>query len=455
MDTKQINLFVYDLKKNYNKSKMFLGEKRTNFKDMFCVESIDEFEQSFDKLGDDESIYLVVHVFYTENISGIRKYLTSGIPDKYPLLNPMFISDGDEKEIKHMMVDANLPHASVSKYHEVLSNLRDNKVPVYTKRQIRESDPRALDNQPHHQISAIQPKIDYAIITALYKDEFEELTKVFEFPKEQRIKTETKTYYRGYLKSNPMISVIAAIPNATGMVDSAIIATQMLEVFKPKYLIMSGVCGGSSDYNLGDIIVAKQIYTFQKGKLSDIRKKSNQNNWEKIDLYDRDNNLVDYTQLYDKEGNQIMISIEKFEIEHDAIINLNTAVEDALVPKISDIQETINRSIKIDTFLSLKRDIKIEIAPIACSTMVINKEGFFEDTIKAINRKTAAVEMESFGVARACQYANSGKTTPIIFKSVMDNTFNKEDIVSGINYKKFAAYTSAQFMKCLFDEKII
>jgi nucleoside phosphorylase len=82
--------------------------------------------------------------------------------------------------------------------------------------------------------------------------------------------------------------------------------------------------------------------------------------------------------------------------------------------------------------------------------MVINKEGYFENRIKTINRKTAAVEMESYGVARACDFANDGQTIPIIFKSVMDNTHKKED-----KAKRFAAYTSAQLLKQLFDKGII
>jgi nucleoside phosphorylase len=87
--------------------------------------------------------------------------------------------------------------------------------------------------------------------------------------------------------------------------------------------------------------------------------------------------------------------------------------------------------------------------------MVINKKGYFEDVIKKIDRNVAAVEMESYGVARACSIANKGRTIPIIFKSVMDHTFKKDDTQGTINVKKFAAYTSAQFMKHLFEMKII
>jgi len=63
--------------------------------------------------------------------------------------------------------------------------------------------------------------------------------------------------------------------------------------------------------------------------------------------------------------------------------------------------------------------------------------------------------MESYGVARACHFANNGETVPIIFKSVMDFTNNKSDIVNKIDVKGFAAWTSAQFMKCLFEMDII
>ena len=58
--------------------------------------------------------------------------------------------------------------------------------------------------------------------------------------------------------------------------------------------------------------------------------------------------------------------------------------------------------------------------------------------------------MESYGVARASKIANGGKTKSLIFKSVMDKTKLKDD-----NYKKKAAYTSAQFLKFLLESNIL
>jgi nucleoside phosphorylase len=102
----------------------------------------------------------------------------------------------------------------------------------------------------------------------------------------------------------------------------------------------------------------------------------------------------------------------------------------------------------------MQLEVSAYMAPIACSTMVINRRGYFEDTIRTVNRQTAAVEIESYGVARVCQSANGGATVPIIFKSVMDHTAKKTDFADGIKFKKFAAHTSALFLKHLLEEVI-
>ena len=140
MDTRKINLFVYDTKENFEKSKQFLGEEGSAFKQLFCIENITDLDTFLEstQIPDNEYVFLVIHVFAFEKISGIKKYLTSGIPEKYPHLGDMYISDGIESDIKHLMVDANIPHTHIYKYNEVYSNLRDNKYVVFTKKEIIE-----------------------------------------------------------------------------------------------------------------------------------------------------------------------------------------------------------------------------------------------------------------------------------------------------------------------------
>jgi len=242
------------------------------------------------------------------------------------------------------------------------------------------------------------------------------------------------------MKDKPEIKVVAAIQPKTGMVDAAIVATQIIELFKPKFLLMSGVCGGKKNLKFGDVVLASKVFTFQKGKISDfLDEKGNL-----IKLFDKKGKEINITQICDKYGNKVELQIENFEVEQESI-DIDSLVKDDIDDYLKSIEEKINEPYKLE-----EQKIEIHFEPMACSTMVINKDGYFEDKIKAIERKTVAVEMESFGVARACQIANNGETKCIIFKSVMDNMTKKDD-----KAKKIAAYTSAQFLKYLIIDNVL
>lgn len=446
MDPINVTLFVFDEQENFEKSKQFIATEGASIKKMICIGGQKDLEKGLETLDNDDYVSLAVHVFgETTNLKGIKSFVTSGIEHKYPKLKPMYITESTatKESIKHKCIDLGLPAVDVNKYHYVTDSIQNDQN-FYTKREIINISEKL--------------QFDYAIITALYEDEFEKLETVFDFPENKKIEMPLKTkgdvfvYYGGHLKTNPNKKVVVAVQRRTGMVDASIIATQMLEMFSPKYLLMSGVCGGGSENKYGNIIVANEVFTFQKGKISDIMQKNTEGEKNKIQLFDKNNNIVDYEHLYDAGRNQIKIGVEKFEKEPESI-DLKTHIINKIEKKKIDIESEINKVIKKEQFINTAIEVKIE--PIACSTMVINKDGFFEATIQAINRKAAAVEMESYGVARACHFANKGETIPIIFKSVMDFTKDKEDSVNDIKMKSFAAWTSAQFMKCLFEMDII
>ncbi|GAA4906045.1 hypothetical protein [Mucilaginibacter defluvii] len=456
MDTSLINLFVYDTKENFNKSKKYIGAEGVIFKQVIQIEDFADFQKKFDALEDKEYVALAVHVFATDQISGIKSFAVSGIKEYYPSLNIMYISEGNADEIKHQMVDAKLVTSEILKYHEIQSNLKEGINPAFTKHYLLSAKNLPVESQQSVTSQKITdyPQVDLAIITALYNDEFEQLKKFFDFPAADKIKTAKKTFYIGTHKTTKQ-KVVAAIPNATGMVDSSIVATLLIEYFRPKLLIMSGVCGGATDKKFGDIVIAKNIFTFQKGKISGIYSKDSTGKQIPLELFDRTNNSIDYEHLFDAEGNQITISIEKFAIEHDSMININTGLEDEITPHLKDIKKLVAADVESTGFFKDIPQPDISFGGMACSTMVINKEGYFEDVIKNVHRHTSAVEMESYGVARACEYANEGKTKFLIFKSVMDHTFNKADNVGNINYKQFAAFTSASFLNHLLTLSIL
>ncbi len=442
----EIVFLLWDNEKDYNEdsTQKKIGDL---FRAKHRVYSIDDLKNIFRKYDKNQEYIFFIHLAHNNENEGHRTFVEQKIVKEYPKLKYYFISRIDRGEIYAKKEKLNV--YNWEGYREEIDKIF---IPQTVSEM--EGDIRTFEEQKQVVTEIDFPKIKYAVITALFDDEFEELKRIFDFPEDKEIHTKTKVFYRGYLKGKREIEIIAAVPNSTGMLDTSIIATQLLEFFKPDYLLMSGVCGGAEDTDFGDIVLAKQIFTFQKGKISDIKTKNDKGELKKINLYDEKNNLINYNKLFDDNGNQISVSIEKFERENDSIIQLNSLVEDKLNTKLSDIKRSINGAISESTFFKDK-SIDIILEPMACSTMVINKEGYFEDTIKVIHRKTAAVEMESYGVARACQFANNGNTIPIIFKSVMDKTVNKVDSVAGINYKKFAAYTSAQFMKELFMKNVI
>lgn len=443
MDLKKVTILLWDEPLNYNlpETKRQLGDGKL-YAGVHQFNTFDEFQQILSSLEDDANIVICCHVKYSD-FSTFFDFKNSEIKEKFQIPEIVYLSSGDSGTIMKKMYDSHKISFKVILYNELmkdikLGEIKTTKLNYFLKNNNEEIVAIDRPNQNY-------PQIDYAVITALYNDEFEEVKKIFDFNDEDIIRTEKKEYYVGFLKSDKSKKIVVAIPTATGMVDSAIIATQMLEFFRPKYLLMSGVCGGKSGLNFGDIIVAKTIFTFQKGKISDILIQNEKGEKKPIELHDKDGLVIDYDHLYDADGNQIAISIDKFEIEHDSIIELNTLVKDGIQRKKDEIRSMINSDLK-----PFDKAIEIYIEPIACSSMVINKQGYFEDRIKVVDRNTAAVEMESYGVARASAFANNGKTIPIIFKSVMDNMSAKDD-----KAKRFAAFTSAQFLKHLLEQKVI
>lgn len=435
MKPNEVVLFIYDTDENFKNEKNQLRLGKKVFKNIILIESSEDFKRELKKLNEGQKFVLICHVFHQENDgirhSGYLKFRGDGIEDEYEI-KAIFVSSGDNADVYKSMLQDEKENRVIYGYSDILQGIKDDKITTYTKSII---------------MQAKDIEYEFGIITALYDDEFEEVKKYFIWDNHEDIYLGTKRYWIGHLIGFPDRKVVATIPYATGMVDSAIMATQMLEVFKPKFLIMSGVCGGKKGTNFGDIVLAKSILTFQKGKVSNL------SNADKspITLFDKDQKPVDYNHTYDEHGNQIKITVESFEVEHDTIIEFD--LQDSVQPELNRIKDQINISIKEDSEIEKKFkkvDIKVHFDKIACSTMVINNKGYFEESIKTVDRKIVAVEMESYGIARACKFANFGKSKWIIFKSVMDNMTDKDD-----QAKKFAAKTSALFLKHLVYDGIL
>ncbi len=246
-------------------------------------------------------------------------------------------------------------------------------------------------------------KIDYAIITALEEDEMEKVLPMF--TKTGEI-TDTKNFIEyGHLKNNPLKKIAYASQHKTGMVDAAILATEIIIKFKPKYLIMTGVLGGKpEETNIGDVVIATKVLEIDRGKITDLGFKKE-------------------TSTANTDSREIKkIHRNKKDIENHINSNDETRSE----------------------------NIKVHFGPIACVNQVIDIDGFFESSITSVERKAIALEMESYAIVRACELVGNNRTIPLIIKSVMDNTKSKSD-----NAKPYAAWTSARALEYILEKELI
>lgn len=440
MDLKNIVLIVLDEAANFQSEITQLRIGARLFKTVIQVQDRAEFKVAYENLDDEQPFVLICHVFYgeTSRLKGYIRLKTENIEEEYGI-KAVLVSAGDSGEVMRDIYEKEQDRRVVYLYSAFRDQLKADNIKINKKSDMKQN----LTNIGYSDENLGKQFIfDYGIITALYQDEFEEIEKLFTWVPEKYVDTKTKRYRVGHLVDHPEKTVVAAVPSASGMVDAAIVATQMLDFFRPRYLIMTGVCGGKKSLKFGSIIFASKIFTLQKGKLSDLKDEKG----KPIKLFDVNNQPVDHQHLYDDQRNQVKVEVEKFEIEHDSIIEFDPFLKDIINPHLKKIESKINEPYAHTS----PKKVAIHFEPMACSTMVINKEGYFEEKVQTVDRKTVAVEMESYGVARACQFANNGHTRFIICKSVMDNLTKKTDAK-----KRFAAYTSAQFLKYLLYDNIL
>jgi nucleoside phosphorylase len=405
MEISKVNLIVFDEQENFEKTKDFLGYVGSTIKNLFCIQNETQLKNIIENnLVEEDYIFLVVHVFgKTPNLIGIKKFLATDIPDKYPLLEYVYISDGAKQDdIQLLMIKNGIaPIKEVYNYSDVRDGLKSDKFKVITKKEVlgKFSSKR---NVMKDSSDLIPMQFDYAIITALEEDEMQKILPMIE--KKGEIKNSKLLIEYGHLIGNEGKTVIYASQPATGMIDAAILSTELLK-YNPTYLIMSGVLGGKPHKtNIGDVVVATRTFTVDKGKIDDLG----------------------------------------FHIEIETTSN-----ESATITKLRRSYEGIKNHLRKED-KTRKSQIDIHFGPIGCVRQVIDIEGFFQEKINSVDRKAIALEMESYAVSRSCELISNGNTIPLIIKSVMDNTVDKAD-----DGKPYAGWSSAESIKYILENDII
>lgn len=261
-------------------------------------------------------------------------------------------------------------------------------------------------NSQNHDI--VGPNVDLVVISALQEEfvHFENLMKVVKTetlgPYEVRMGTLSKTNNE---TEHMAIKVAGGFQIDMGMVDCSILATAMIIRFRPRYIALIGVCGGrqTEGVEIGDLIVPKKAFAYQRGKIS---------------------------------SKGFEYELVSAQIEPDLHRYFENEAAKAIFPP--QVVGNWNRQLGNRS----QRIPKVYFETMASGELVINSPGKIEE-IAHQDRKTVGLDMESYGFLRSVQLLKSiYKTDGIVIKGVMDLTENKGD-----KHKTLAAFLSANYLR--------
>ena len=253
-------------------------------------------------------------------------------------------------------------------------------------------------------------QVDVVIVTALRNPELDAVLNLPYDWQQKRFRGDSLTYHFGSIpRLDGNISVVTVSPNKKGMPSSAAVASKLVLMFHPKYLVMLGICAGiKGKSNLGDVIVADPTWDWGSGKRG------------------TDDNG---SPVFQAAPHQMPLNIGISQLASDL-------ANDPVVLK------TIKGEWSEGTPQGI---LKIHVGPMASGASVIADDDAARSIITQ-HRELIAIEMEAYAVMAAAEYADDPKPTAIIIKSVCDYA----DAEKNDDWQKYASYTSAAFADQLF-----
>lgn len=252
-------------------------------------------------------------------------------------------------------------------------------------------------------------RTDVAVLTALASPELEAVHQIpWEWNTERPIDRSTMARTGSFYSGGKKYSAICATAPRMGMTAAAILATKVISIAKPKFVVMAGICAGiESRVSLGDVVLADPCWDYQSGKHID----------------------SDGESRFDIAPHQLAVS-EMVRARVDAMrrdANVMRQIEDGWPG-------------------SKAAGLRLHTGPMASGSAVVADKNIM-DFIMRQQRQLLAVEMEAYGILAAAHSASAPQPVAFAMKSVCDfGNSNKED-----SAQKYAAYTSAQCVRLFFE----
>ena len=251
-------------------------------------------------------------------------------------------------------------------------------------------------------------KYDYhvALITVTATEE-SGLRYMYDDWKPLSLEGDEQRYYETSFERNGKIhKIVTARQDEMGMTAAGVLTMKMISNFKPKYVIMVGIAAGIAykkavDQIYGDVVVPDIVWDYSSGK------------------------FVSAANASLKFGGVGFIPRPHF---------VNTD---------NKMLEAVERAMH-----SKENECHVYIGPMACGSTVVANREVVNKQIYSQYENTAAVDMESYAVMYAVKQAPAPRPMGLVIKSVCDYA----DEEKSDKYQRFAAYTSAQFAKIVYEK---
>lgn len=250
-----------------------------------------------------------------------------------------------------------------------------------------------------------QYQYDVALLTAT-KQETAAVMQIYDGWREKRFDNDTQIYFETkFTHREKACRIVTTQQDVMGMTAAATLSMKLIEHFRPRYLIAVGITAGVAledveEQIYGDVVVADEVWDYATGKF---------------------------------------VSPQESEIRYG---NVGFLPRPAVIRMRPDLRAIIERAAR-----SPENQCHVLIGAMATGSAVVANREILEKQIHSQFRHTVGLDMEAYAIVYACENSTAPRPTPIIIKSVSDFADNRKSD----QYQKFAAYTSAEFARFLFE----
>jgi len=206
-------------------------------------------------------------------------------------------------------------------------------------------------------------------------------------------------------ESGDSVRIIAGAPTYMGLTATAILATQMILLFRPKFIAMVGIAAGtrSAKRGYGDILVADPSVDYASGKVT----------------------FHDGAEVFQPDPFPLPINVSlRTLIQEDARTRAGLDQIAAAWPEARP-----------------NTDLRVHIGALGAADQVVDSNARVTE-VQRNWRKLIGLEMETYALYRAAHEAPHPRPIHASFKAVCDFAAEKNDA-----WQSYAAFTAAQYAK--------